>query len=377
MRRALFLLSKDPAAGGGGDSRLTLMVMAAARTAYEVRAIALDPAALVPAGGSPANDGSAIQIERVKKLRPTAGIARGLLYSARRSLLHARFDSPLLRQAVESAHNELLVAEHTYMAESASRALTQHECAERLYVNTHVSEASVYASRGLPWSVQASVVREDEQRIVKLARSTAYFDSSDVRDFRRATREGPDDHVLDVTLPSTERIRVEDQPQRLIFLGDRRWPPNQEAFRRLVRLWPRIRLKCPNAELIIVGRRLGRRVQVAPGMRDLGFVASLDDVMNGCRGLIAPISTGGGVRVKVLEAARAGLPVISTSEGLGDLSQKLLVEPCHNDDELIDRALQLLTSRAFARADSLKLWDRNNERWRSDSFANSIADWLA
>ncbi len=46
--------------------------------------------------------------------------------------------------------------------------------------------------------------------------------------------------------------------------------------------------------------------QYPDGVRDLGFVDDLPGFLGTCRAMIAPISTGGGVRVKILDAARMG-----------------------------------------------------------------------
>ena len=54
-----------------------------------------------------------------------------------------------------------------------------------------------------------------------------------------------------------------------------------------------------------------------PGVRWLGFVDDIDGLYRSARVLVAPVAIGGGVRVKVLEAAARGLPVVATRPGSG------------------------------------------------------------
>jgi glycosyltransferase involved in cell wall biosynthesis len=52
-----------------------------------------------------------------------------------------------------------------------------------------------------------------------------------------------------------------------------------------------------------------------PGVEFLGFVQDLDALYARSRVVVAPILTGGGTRVKIIEAALYGRPVVSTTLG--------------------------------------------------------------
>ncbi len=134
-------------------------------------------------------------------------------------------------------------------------------------------------------------------------------------------------------------------PPRLVFLGTRDWPPNQEAFERAVALWPRIADGIPGAELCVVGGRSASAapVELPPGVRDLGFVDDLHGFLATCRGMVAPISTGGGVRVKFLDAARIGLPVVGTRAAVGSLDEVYGLDTCADDEAVVAAARRLLT----------------------------------
>jgi glycosyltransferase involved in cell wall biosynthesis len=100
--------------------------------------------------------------------------------------------------------------------------------------------------------------------------------------------------------------------------------PNIEALRSLVReMLPRLRQACPEAELVVAGAEANAEVEQlvrAEGVRYLGRVAEIREPLTRYSVFVCPIFSGSGVRVKILEAFAAGIPVISTplgAEGLG------------------------------------------------------------
>ncbi|WP_343997107.1 glycosyltransferase family 4 protein, partial [Williamsia deligens] len=332
------LLSKDPVLERGGDVELTRLLMTLAADAFSVTAICLSEESgvletdLVPGG---------LVLHRVRKpaIAPARLAARALL--GRRSLVHVRFDSPELRSAIEGLDADVYLAEHSYMAEAFLN--TRRAGRDRLAVNTHVSESLVWrATRGLLGRVEAPRLVRDELRVARAAGAVATFDADEAREYRDRGVETA--RWLDLTLPPGDQVDVAATPPRLVFLGTRDWPPNQEAYERAVALWPRIAAGIADAELCVVG---GRSASAAPldlpdGVRDLGFVDDLHGFLAGCRGMVAPISTGGGVRVKFLDAARIGLPVVGTRAAVGSLDEVFGLQTCDDDDAVVAAARRLL-----------------------------------
>ena len=103
------------------------------------------------------------------------------------------------------------------------------------------------------------------------------------------------------------------------------WRPNADAAVWLVdEVWPLVRAKRPDARLLLVGRSPGPRVQrlAAPDVTVTGTVPDTRPYLAQARLTVAPLLSGGGTRLKVLESLDVGRPVVATpigGEGLEDL----------------------------------------------------------
>jgi glycosyltransferase involved in cell wall biosynthesis len=115
------------------------------------------------------------------------------------------------------------------------------------------------------------------------------------------------------------------QPNRLFTIGTMFWPPNSEG----VIWWLQegyhyLRELCPDLTYDVVGARPPRTLQVlaerCPGVNLHGYVASTEPFWIGASALAVPLLSGGGVRVKILEAMAMGVPVISTTVGCEGLA---------------------------------------------------------
>jgi glycosyltransferase involved in cell wall biosynthesis len=113
-------------------------------------------------------------------------------------------------------------------------------------------------------------------------------------------------------------------------VADWTWPANQWALRRLMAAWPIVREQLPVARLLLAGA--GLPPGEAEGVSSLGPVARSDDVLGQAAALVFACPPTSGPKVKVLEAAAAGLAVLTTAAGcegldLGDDSVALMSDP--------------------------------------------------
>ena len=92
--------------------------------------------------------------------------------------------------------------------------------------------------------------------------------------------------------------------------------------------------------------------------------------------MVAPIKTGGGVRVKILDAVSRGLPVVGTSAAIGSLDTVLGIEAHDDESGLIERCRYYLVDAPAAAAYGEALYERNAARWREGKPHRSVHDWL-
>jgi polysaccharide biosynthesis protein PslH len=108
-------------------------------------------------------------------------------------------------------------------------------------------------------------------------------------------------------------------PPVVMFLGTLSWGPNVTAAVSLARdIFPKVRQQRPDAELILVGRDPAAEVKAFHGQAGItvaGSVPSVRPYLERASLLAVPLDSGGGTRLKILEAFAAGLPVVSTAVG--------------------------------------------------------------
>ncbi|MCE5288323.1 MAG: glycosyltransferase family 4 protein [Nocardiaceae bacterium] len=353
-RTAVFLLSKDPAHDHGGDVTLSRSLVRLARDVASVRVVCLSRML-----GSPKPQDGVI---RVRKPVVTAPSLVWQSLRSRRSLIHTRFDLPELRAVIESSPADVYITDHSYMAESY--LASDRRAAGRLVVTTGVSEADVWrATRQRILKSEARRLARDELRVARSADIVGVFDADEAVRYRAAGVQ--DVRWLDVTLEPRQRLDLTNSGPRLLFMGSRDWRPNAEALDLLLEWWPRMSVGISGAELTIIGPGSAGGRRLPEGVVDGGFVADLPGLLRTCRGLVAPIVTGGGVRVKLLEAASHGLPVVGTSAAFGSHGAVLGLAPVDGADEFIAGCRRLLMDRRAAVAAGAELHARNAERWNS------------
>ncbi|HEU4793114.1 MAG TPA: glycosyltransferase family 4 protein [Nitrolancea sp.] len=115
-------------------------------------------------------------------------------------------------------------------------------------------------------------------------------------------------------------------PRALVFVGAMRYRPNADAARFFVtEILPRLRATMPDTELTIVGAdpppdvvALGEE----PGVRVTGTVPDVRPWVRNAGAVVVPLLSGGGTRLKILEAFAIGRPVVSTTIGAAGIEAR-------------------------------------------------------
>ena len=125
-----------------------------------------------------------------------------------------------------------------------------------------------------------------------------------------------------VPVSRPERSHGESSP-RLLFLGHLNYTPNVLAAKILARsIFPALRPRFPEAQLVLAGRNPKTRVNALAG-NGVEVVANPVDasgLLTAADFVVLPITIGGGTRIKAIEAMAWGIPVVASKravEGLG------------------------------------------------------------
>ncbi len=172
----------------------------------------------------------------------------------------------------------------------------------------------------------------------------------------------------------------------LLFTGTLSYQPNAEAALWLGKeIFPRVRARRSDATLAIVGRNPPAAVRALATHPDIdvpGRVEDLNPWLTRAAVVVAPMLSGSGTKLKVIEAMAAGRPVVATSIGAEGIAAGDGAELCVADDpqsfadaviELLDdpaTALQI-GSAARALANTRYSWDAS-----ADAMHAGVERWL-
>jgi glycosyltransferase involved in cell wall biosynthesis len=104
----------------------------------------------------------------------------------------------------------------------------------------------------------------------------------------------------------------------MLYTGSLTYAPNLEAVTWLARaILPLIVSRAPSAVLTVTGTLPNDLPEILrqPAFRFTGRLDDLDSVFRASRVFVAPILSGTGTRIKILEAMAMGIPVVTTSKG--------------------------------------------------------------
>lgn len=275
----------------------------------------------------------------VSRVRETAGVlarAPSLVPLAAAWPLHAwqlgvlwRELRPLVRRMLAEEPPELVTAEHDVAASwiaDLPPGLPTLLTLENVTADYYAARAAAAQGAAARWFALERR-RADRYARTWLPRWRALVCVSDADAARVRRQLGLHAHTVanGVDLTSFPPVTAEPGgPPTLLFTGTMNYAPNVEGIRWFVaEIWPAVRARHPDAQLRIVGRdptEAVRGLGSAAGVTVTGAVPDVAPHFRDAHLVVVPLRSGGGTRLKILEAASAGRAIVSTRRGAEGLA---------------------------------------------------------
>jgi polysaccharide biosynthesis protein PslH len=257
---------------------------------------------------------------------------------------------------------------HALQACDAARVLTEHEPGVR---------GAPYLKRPLPiinrilHALDRLAWRRYEPTLLAQVQATVVFTDADRRVVERlAPRARVVVIPFGTLVPDQPLDPIGGPPPRLVFVGNYLHPPNIQAALRLAHsIFPAVRARVPGVQLELVGDHPPTElVRLAgPDLSITGRVADVRPYLDHAAVVVAPLTSGGGMRVKVLEALASGKALVVSSlaaEGL-DVQDGQQLSIANTEADFVDRTVELLVdpARRAALATRARAWSVDHLGW--------------
>lgn len=284
-------------------------------------------------------------------------------------------------QQFDAVHaDQLWMAPYAELAAGASArrpalVLDQHNATYRIFERLAESETNVLL-RPL-YALEARKLARFEIDICRRFDRVVWVTAEDVDEMRRAARGGPvpSAGVIPICIDAEAEAPIprSEPALRVTFLGGLHYPPNAQGILWFAReVMPPVLQRVPDALLTVIGKQppagLGSNLPAA-NLEVTGFVADPAPWLAQTGAFVVPLLAGGGMRVKILDGWRWGLPIVSTTVGAEGINycagENILIadEPA----ALADAVVRLLTEPDFAAAVAAagRRWVEEHYHWRT------------
>jgi glycosyltransferase involved in cell wall biosynthesis len=335
--------------GSGGATRQFHLLRRLAEQGHEVTVVA--PVAQAERAAAARLGDAGLRLEWVE--RPPSRLAETLGALAREpalvpraatlpvlawqvSVFWARLRDRALRAVRESAPDVVIVEHDNAAAWVGDLPAGVPAVLELQNVGWHYYENRARAGGGVAraaYAAEARRFRRHDRRWFSRYAALVAVSERDREDLAAATATPVETVPNGVAADELVPAGGEGESDTLLFTGTLSHPPNAEGIAWFVQeAWPRVRAARPQAKLLVVGRdptpavrRLGR----VSGVEVVGPVPDVAPYFERARAVVAPLRSGGGTRLKILEALASGRALVSTEVGREGLdlrdSEHLLV----------------------------------------------------
>jgi glycosyltransferase involved in cell wall biosynthesis len=183
-----------------------------------------------------------------------------------------------------------------------------------------ISHDVIYQKYARKKHIMAPWIKLNESRIFKSARKIFVLSKKDA-DIIKA-EYGFDAYVINGYLSSFYFYKMDKLKNIFVFFGFWKRKENLDGLLWFIKKVYPLLNPCLEIKFIIIGGGLDEKIQkkiTGKGFEYLGFVPNHLDIIYESKAVIAPLFSGAGVKIKVIDSFSTGTPVIGTSiafEGL-------------------------------------------------------------
>jgi glycosyltransferase involved in cell wall biosynthesis len=252
----------------------------------------------------------------------------------------------LISATVSSFKPDIVHIEYNYMhhyVQSNSKVpfiLTEHDITTKVKERLHneVNSSSTLKNYKIWKSTEPNIIKKFDAFITLTEEDKDY-----IKDWNlpKCYVIPPQYHIPKINTIKSEQLT-------LCFVGSFNRQPNVMALEKLIEIFPLIREYHSNVVLKIAGKFLSNyllnKINNIDGIKYLGFVEKIDEMIAECTLFVAPIQVGAGLKMKIPHSLSVGTPVITTAIGAEGIpigeDEGLWVED--SDDNFINKCVDLL-----------------------------------
>lgn len=253
-------------------------------------------------------------------------------------------------QIAEKADVTHIICEHPYM--SITAMTLAHKLDVPWFLRSHNIESQRFRELKKPWW---PALRKYERYTMQQADGTFFITPEDAnwaeQNFKIKKNKC---HVIpfgtDIQAPPpinknrkqhlAKEYNLNPNATWLYFLGALDYIPNEDAVKAILKnILPLLKKSNLDFEVIIAGKSLNKQlvseINTTNHIHYTGFIENLNEFLNACDIMLNPMTKGGGIKTKAVEAIAYNNSVISTENGAAGLDreacgEKLLIS--HNND---------------------------------------------
>lgn len=250
----------------------------------------------------------------------------------------------------------------------APRVLVEYEpgITAAPYLKMHISLFSPLVDR-----LDQLAQRRFESALLEKVQAVVAFSAHDQRALEALGRQTPITIIPRGTVIPEHPLHPTGRPPlSLLFIGSYIHPPNIEAALHLARnIFPEVKKQFPELQLYLVGQQPPGELSQLDGLQIhvTGKVPDLAPYLDQAALFVAPIYSGGGMRIKIIETLAAGKAIVATplaAEGLA-LTDRKEIYLASSNSEIAARVIELLndTAKRESLARNARAWACANLGW--------------